>query len=66
MYYILAILVSSAIPPNQFTNYSVRFFPVGYTIKSDCDTAAAFLASQPATSALPTSVKQVYTCVGPL
>jgi hypothetical protein len=63
MYYVLAILVASAIPPNQFTNYSVRFFPVGYALQADCLATATFLSSQPASSALPANVKQVYTCV---
>jgi hypothetical protein len=63
MWYVAAILLYSATPPNQFTAYETRFRPVGYTVKTDCDASATWLQGQPASNALPVNVKRVYVCV---
>jgi hypothetical protein len=63
MWYLAAILIYSAVPPNQFTDYKARFSPSIYAVQADCLSSAAFLNARAPTSALPPDVKPYYVCV---
>lgn len=63
MWFLAAILVSSATPPNLFTTYQAHFLPAPYALQADCQASADSLNALPASSALPAAIKAVYLCV---
>lgn len=62
MWYVAAILLFTAAPPNMFNSYSTQFLPVPYTTKTDCENSLAWLKSQNLPPPSPTT-RQVFTCV---
>lgn len=62
MWYVAAILLFTAAPPNMFNSYQTQFLPVGYTDRTACENSVTWLQSQNLPPPSPTT-RQVFTCV---